>query len=144
MHCENCKKRRIPWGKARRAERCRALHICGECYKDEEVRKTAVRALIRIGEPVVMDISAIQDDKKRYARMAAVEVLGEIGSVQAMRKLEVALNDGDALVRETAGNKLEKIGLDAIKSLCRCLASPRKETARLAAKILLNLSPTIT
>ncbi len=111
--------------------------------KDEEVRQTAVRALIRIGEPVVMDISAIQDDNKRYARMAAVEVLGEIGSVQAMRKLEVALNDGDALVRESAGSKLEKIGLEAIKSLCRCLASPRKETARMAAKILLNLSPTM-
>ena len=111
--------------------------------KDEEVRQASVRTLISIGEPVVKDISYIQEDKKAYARMAAVRVLGEIGSIQAIRKLEVALNDGDALVREAAGNELGKIGLSAVKSLCRCLASPRKETARLAAKILFDLAPTM-
>lgn len=109
--------------------------------KDEEVRQASVRTLISIGEPVVKDIKL--EDKKTYARMAAVRVLGEIGSVQAIRKLEIALNDGEALVRESAGKELEKIGLPAVKSLCRCLASPRKETARLAAKILLDLAPTM-
>ena len=109
--------------------------------KDGEVRQASIRTLISIGEPVVKDISL--EDNKAYARMAAVRVLGEIGSVQAIRKLEVALNDGDAMVREDAGNALEKIGLPAVKSLCRCLASPRKETARLAAKILLDLAPTM-
>lgn len=111
--------------------------------KDEEVRQASVDALIRIGEQVIDEISSIQEDKRVYARKAAVRVLGEIGSVQAMRKLEVAMNDGDVFVRELAGKELGRIGLPAVKSLCRCLASPRKETARQAAQILLDLTPTM-
>ncbi|MHA2295907.1 MAG: HEAT repeat domain-containing protein [Candidatus Hodarchaeales archaeon] len=109
--------------------------------KDEKVRETAVRALIRIGEPVVENISSVQDDKYRHARMAAAEVLGAIGSSMAMRKLEVALNDRDEQVRETAAKALQNLGLQAVISLCRCLASPSKETSRLAALVLLELSP---
>ncbi|MHA2363010.1 MAG: HEAT repeat domain-containing protein [Candidatus Hodarchaeales archaeon] len=112
-------------------------------HKNEKVRQAVIGGLINIGEPVVKDISGVQDDNKRYTRMAAVKILGTIGSVQAMRKLEVAMNDREQIVRESASSELLNIGLSAVKSLCRCLASPRKETARLAAMTLLDLAPSM-
>ena len=74
-----------------------------------EVRSSAYRELIKIGEPAVEPLIRALGDRKWVVRAYAAEALGKIGDERAVEPLIAALRDNDATVRSIAAKALERI-----------------------------------
>jgi HEAT repeat protein len=93
--------------------------------------------LVRIGEPAIAPLTKLIEDMDEEVRKKAVEILGKIGSKQAVKNLSQALNSKKKDVRIAAARALAYIkDQRAISVLKKALKSWRKDLRIAAAEAL--------
>lgn len=79
--------------------------------------------IAQIGQPALAILLAILQDKDHDSRETAVEVLRRMGSCEAIRALNDALNDSDRVLRSRAAYALAEIGPAAKECVPRLVAA---------------------
>lgn len=77
---------------------------------NNDVRKAATKALVKLGTLSVAPLVAALKDKEKQVREEAAETLGQIRDPQAVEPLVAALKDKESWVREKAIEALGQIG----------------------------------
>lgn len=91
--------------------------------EDMDIRERVGKALVKIGNPTIEPlIGALEHEDNNYARLKAVEILGEIGDERAVNLFAVnllvaVLKDKDTNVQMKAAEAMVKIGKPAIEPL---------------------------
>lgn len=75
--------------------------------RDEEVRKAATEALVRIGKKAASHLIGALRDRNPAVRCSALQVLGKIGLREAVVYVTALLKDPDSSVRATAAEVLK-------------------------------------
>ena len=75
--------------------------------RDEEVRKEATEALVRIGKKAASHLIGALRDRNPAVRCSALQVLGKIGLREAVLYVTALLKDADSSVRATAAEVLK-------------------------------------
>lgn len=102
--------------------------------KDENVRRPAVDALVKIGAPAVELLIAALKDKDWRVQQWTAAVLGDIGDKRAVEPLIAQLKDNDSDVREWTATALGKIGdKRAVKPLITRLKKDEDFSVRCSA-----------
>lgn len=78
--------------------------------KEQEVRKAAEEALVKLGTAIAGDVIRALRHKSPEVRRAAARILGRIGAPAAVEPLLAALRDSDEWVRAHAAEVLRKLG----------------------------------
>lgn len=89
---------------------------------EPEVRSRAVRLLHALGRSTVRSQLTLRD---RSARLAVIDVLGKLGSPEAVPALVEILRSRDRELSGAAGRALRKIGSGAVDPLVDALGTPR-------------------
>lgn len=76
---------------------------------DMYLRMAITGALISIGDPAVPGLVKALFDSNKAVRRASAKALGKIGSPRAIKPLQVAVNDGDATVRQMCQEALDRL-----------------------------------
>ena len=97
-----------------------------------------IERLAAFGAEAVKPLVEILTDAAHEKRLAAVNVLGEIGASAGFKPLQNALRDADSLVRAAAAYALARAGCrDAAPALVNLLKDPERNV-RLAAAVALG------
>ena len=130
----------LPFSSARTdEEKDRVLELIERLKdEDEDVRRNAAEALVKIGEPAVEPLIKVLKDKNAKVRGDAAYALGRIGDKRAVDALiEVLRNeDDDALVRLSAAEALIRIGEPAVEPLIEALKDEDEDARSFAADAL--------
>jgi HEAT repeat protein len=105
--------------------------------KDDDIRKKALRALGKKGDPrEVLPIAAALKDGNPEIRLESASALKRTGDEGAVKPLIDTLEDENAKVREEAAGALAAIGSPSVAPLINVLAVGRKTSRQYAARAL--------
>ncbi|MDD5135742.1 MAG: HEAT repeat domain-containing protein, partial [Candidatus Omnitrophica bacterium] len=109
--------------------------------RDENVRKSAVDELVKIGKPAVKPLIGQVSSwiLNAEARSSAAEALGAIGDLEAIEPLITALHSWLFDVRKASMKALVKIGPPATPSLLKALKDTDEDASGYAAEILVEI-----
>ena len=91
---------------------------------DGGARSLAGRVLVKLGGVAIEPLCSLLSSPNRAVRVAAVQALGKIGGVQAVKPLSIALLDGEYEVYSAALEAMAQIGETAIEPLVVLLNQP--------------------
>ncbi len=104
-----------------------------------DARSMARRILVSLGDVVIEPLCALMNNPDSSVRKEAVQALGQIGGVQVIKPLSIALQDNEYQVYEVAIEALMKIGEPAIEPLVDMLNRPEEKTRIVACNGLIAL-----
>ena len=91
---------------------------------DGGARSLAGRVLVKLGGVAIEPLCSLLSSPNRAVRVAAVQALGKIGGVQAVKPLSIALLDGEYEVYAAALEALAQMGEAGIDPLVDLLNQP--------------------
>ena len=107
---------------------------------DDFTREEAIGELEMKGDEVVDPLIDALSDRNKNVKIAAIQILANIGDEKAIKPLILTLSDNNKLVRREASTALSRMGPAAVDPLIEVLDNPDWRVRGAAAWALGNLN----